>query len=78
MEELCDGLSQQTAGLKVLLLRNNQITATGMVHLAKALVRDINPALRLEHNQLIPTVAYKYIKMPNTDRDAFSLLLQPE
>ncbi|XP_036928496.1 protein phosphatase 1 regulatory subunit 37 isoform X2 [Acanthopagrus latus] len=37
LEELCDGLSQQTAGLKVLLLRNNQITATGMVHLAKAL-----------------------------------------
>lgn len=45
MEELCDGLSRQTAGLKVLLLRNNQITASGMVHLAKALVRDIKPAV---------------------------------
>uniref|UniRef100_A0A3Q3FPQ6 Protein phosphatase 1 regulatory subunit 37 n=1 Tax=Labrus bergylta TaxID=56723 RepID=A0A3Q3FPQ6_9LABR len=37
LEELCDGLRHQTAGLKVLLLRNNQITAGGMVHLAKAL-----------------------------------------
>ncbi|KAM7404118.1 hypothetical protein PAMA_004509 [Pampus argenteus] len=37
LEELCDGLRWQTAGLKVLLLRNNQITAKGMVHLAKAL-----------------------------------------
>uniref|UniRef100_UPI0037E8965C protein phosphatase 1 regulatory subunit 37 n=1 Tax=Semicossyphus pulcher TaxID=241346 RepID=UPI0037E8965C len=42
LEELCDGLRRQTAGLKVLLLRNNQITADGMVHLAKAL-----PALRV-------------------------------
>ncbi|KAM7376767.1 hypothetical protein PAMP_006475 [Pampus punctatissimus] len=37
LEELCDGLRWQTAGLKVLLLRNNQITAKGMIHLAKAL-----------------------------------------
>ncbi|XP_044023754.1 protein phosphatase 1 regulatory subunit 37 isoform X2 [Siniperca chuatsi] len=37
LEELCDGLRRQTAGLKVLLLRNNQITANGMVHLAEAL-----------------------------------------
>ncbi|XP_029981843.1 protein phosphatase 1 regulatory subunit 37 [Sphaeramia orbicularis] len=37
LEELCDGLRWQTAGLKVLLLRNNQITANGMVHMAKAL-----------------------------------------
>ncbi|KAG8013704.1 Protein phosphatase 1 regulatory subunit 37 [Nibea albiflora] len=37
LEELCDGLRLQTAGLRVLLLRNNQITAAGMVHLAKAL-----------------------------------------
>ncbi|XP_034715023.1 protein phosphatase 1 regulatory subunit 37 [Etheostoma cragini] len=37
LEELCDGLRWQTAGVKVLLLRNNQITAGGMVHLAKAL-----------------------------------------
>ncbi|XP_049917933.1 protein phosphatase 1 regulatory subunit 37 isoform X1 [Epinephelus moara] len=37
LEELCDGLRWQTAGVKVLLLRNNQITANGMVHLAKAL-----------------------------------------
>ncbi|XP_035807971.1 protein phosphatase 1 regulatory subunit 37 isoform X1 [Amphiprion ocellaris] len=37
LEELCDGLRWQTAGLKVLLLRNNQITAEGMHHLAKAL-----------------------------------------
>ncbi|KAM9842538.1 protein phosphatase 1 regulatory subunit 37 [Aulostomus maculatus] len=37
LEELCDGLRRQTAGLNVLLLRNNQITAKGMVHLAKAL-----------------------------------------
>ena len=40
MEELCDGLSRQTEGLKVLLLRNNQITERGMEHLAKALVRN--------------------------------------
>ncbi|XP_042356013.1 protein phosphatase 1 regulatory subunit 37 [Plectropomus leopardus] len=37
LEELCDGLRWQTAGLKVLLLRNNQITANGMFHLAKTL-----------------------------------------
>ncbi|XP_034531353.1 protein phosphatase 1 regulatory subunit 37 isoform X1 [Notolabrus celidotus] len=37
LEELCEGLRWQTAGLKVLLLRNNQITADGMVHLARAL-----------------------------------------
>ncbi|KAF0044713.1 hypothetical protein F2P81_003871 [Scophthalmus maximus] len=37
LEELCDGLRRQTAGLKLLLLRNNQITAKGMVHLAKTL-----------------------------------------
>ncbi|XP_044231382.1 protein phosphatase 1 regulatory subunit 37 [Thunnus albacares] len=37
LEELCDGLRWQTAGLKILLLKNNQITAKGMVHLAKAL-----------------------------------------
>ncbi|XP_033990661.1 LOW QUALITY PROTEIN: protein phosphatase 1 regulatory subunit 37 [Trematomus bernacchii] len=37
LEELCDGLRWQTAGVRVLLLRNNQITARGMVHLAKAL-----------------------------------------
>nr|XP_020471349.1 protein phosphatase 1 regulatory subunit 37-like [Monopterus albus] len=37
LEELCDGLRWQTAGLKVLFLRNNQITAKGMVHLAKTL-----------------------------------------
>ncbi|XP_029937841.1 protein phosphatase 1 regulatory subunit 37 [Myripristis murdjan] len=42
LEELCDGLRWQTAGLKVLLLKNNQITANGMVHLAKTL-----PALRV-------------------------------
>ncbi|XP_041810034.1 protein phosphatase 1 regulatory subunit 37 [Chelmon rostratus] len=41
-EELCDGLRRQTAGLKVLLLRNNQITASGMVYLAKVL-----PALKV-------------------------------
>ncbi|KAA8582391.1 hypothetical protein FQN60_009131, partial [Etheostoma spectabile] len=45
LEELCDGLRWQTAGVKVLLLRSNQITACGMVHLAKALVRNIAPAL---------------------------------
>ncbi|XP_068195366.1 protein phosphatase 1 regulatory subunit 37 [Antennarius striatus] len=37
LQELCEGLRQQTAGLRVLLLRNTQITANGMVHLAKAL-----------------------------------------
>ncbi|KAK2825842.1 hypothetical protein Q5P01_020056 [Channa striata] len=37
LEELCDGLRWQTAGLKVLLLKNNRITAEGMVHLAKTL-----------------------------------------
>ncbi|TNN24113.1 hypothetical protein EYF80_065764 [Liparis tanakae] len=39
LEELCDGLRRQTAGVRVLLLRNNRITAGGMVHLATALVR---------------------------------------
>ncbi|KAK2891438.1 protein phosphatase 1 regulatory subunit 37 [Channa argus] len=37
LEELCDGLRWQTTGLKVLLLKNNHITAKGMVHLAKTL-----------------------------------------
>ncbi|XP_028251873.1 protein phosphatase 1 regulatory subunit 37 [Parambassis ranga] len=37
LEELCNGLRWQTAGLKVLVLRNNQITVKGMEHLAKAL-----------------------------------------
>ncbi|KAM8915782.1 protein phosphatase 1 regulatory subunit 37 [Spinachia spinachia] len=37
LEELCDGLRLQTAGLRVLMLRNNQITAEGMIHLATAL-----------------------------------------
>ncbi|XP_039642237.1 protein phosphatase 1 regulatory subunit 37 isoform X2 [Perca fluviatilis] len=37
LEELCDGLRWQTVGVRILLLRNNQITACGMVHLAKAL-----------------------------------------
>uniref|UniRef100_A0A3Q2ZVL8 Protein phosphatase 1 regulatory subunit 37 n=1 Tax=Kryptolebias marmoratus TaxID=37003 RepID=A0A3Q2ZVL8_KRYMA len=37
LEELCEGLSKQTEGLKVLLLRNNQITVRGMNHLAKIL-----------------------------------------
>uniref|UniRef100_A0A3Q4N5S3 Protein phosphatase 1 regulatory subunit 37 n=1 Tax=Neolamprologus brichardi TaxID=32507 RepID=A0A3Q4N5S3_NEOBR len=37
LEELCDGLRWQEGGLKVLLLRNNQITVKGMEHLAKTL-----------------------------------------
>uniref|UniRef100_A0A3B4H699 Protein phosphatase 1 regulatory subunit 37 n=1 Tax=Pundamilia nyererei TaxID=303518 RepID=A0A3B4H699_9CICH len=37
LEELCDGLRRQKGGLKVLLLRNNQITVKGMEHLAKTL-----------------------------------------
>ncbi|XP_008398358.1 protein phosphatase 1 regulatory subunit 37 isoform X5 [Poecilia reticulata] len=37
LEELCDGLSRQTKGLKVLILKNNQITERGMNHLAKTL-----------------------------------------
>ncbi|XP_076025875.1 protein phosphatase 1 regulatory subunit 37 [Genypterus blacodes] len=37
LEELCEGLRWQTAGVKVLLLRNNQISAKGLVHLAKVL-----------------------------------------
>ncbi|KAL3969273.1 collagen type XXII alpha [Sarotherodon galilaeus] len=37
LEELCDGLRWQKGGLKVLLLRNNQITVKGMDHLAKTL-----------------------------------------
>ncbi|KAG7258481.1 hypothetical protein CRUP_003888 [Coryphaenoides rupestris] len=37
LEELCAGLRLQTGGLKALLLRNNQITSDGMLHLAKAL-----------------------------------------
>nr|XP_040056035.1 protein phosphatase 1 regulatory subunit 37-like [Gasterosteus aculeatus aculeatus] len=40
LEELCDGLRLQTAGLRVLLLRNNQISANGMVHLASALTNE--------------------------------------
>ncbi|KAJ0009242.1 hypothetical protein NQD34_016657, partial [Periophthalmus magnuspinnatus] len=42
LEELCDGLRWQLTGLKVLLLKNNKITAKGMTHLAKAL-----PVLRV-------------------------------
>lgn len=42
LQELCDGLRQQTAGLKVLVLRSNHITAHGMLHLAQALVRNAN------------------------------------
>ncbi|KAK7904001.1 hypothetical protein WMY93_016608 [Mugilogobius chulae] len=42
LEELCDGLKWQVTGLKILLLRNNKITAKGMTHLAKAL-----PVLRM-------------------------------
>eukprot|EP00064_Thunnus_orientalis_P005272 superscaffoldBa00000505_g5286 len=53
LEELCDGLRWQTAGLKILLLRNNQITAKGMVHLAKALpVLKVLQALDLGENLL--------------------------
>ncbi|CAI5697320.1 unnamed protein product [Oreochromis niloticus] len=37
LEELCDGLRWQKGGLKVLLLRNNQITVKGMDYLAKTL-----------------------------------------
>ncbi|XP_036065815.1 protein phosphatase 1 regulatory subunit 37 isoform X2 [Oryzias melastigma] len=37
LEELCDGLSRQTEGLKVLQLRNNHLTESGMEHLAKVL-----------------------------------------
>ncbi|CAL8291687.1 protein phosphatase 1 regulatory subunit 37 [Gadus morhua] len=37
LEEVCEGLRLQMGGLKVLLLKNNQITADGMLHLAKAL-----------------------------------------
>ncbi|XP_014906785.1 protein phosphatase 1 regulatory subunit 37 isoform X1 [Poecilia latipinna] len=37
LEELCDGLSRQTKGLKVLILKNNQITERGMNHLARTL-----------------------------------------
>lgn len=48
LEELCDGLRQQTAGVKVLLLRNNQITANGLVHLAQALVRSTEPTVSLK------------------------------
>ncbi|XP_056152298.1 protein phosphatase 1 regulatory subunit 37 [Lampris incognitus] len=37
LEELCDGLKWPTASLRVLLLRNNQITTDGVVHLRNAL-----------------------------------------
>ena len=47
LEEVCEGLRLQTGGLKVLLLKNNQITADGMLHLAKALVGQV-PGGRLE------------------------------
>ncbi|XP_060938880.1 protein phosphatase 1 regulatory subunit 37 [Limanda limanda] len=53
LEELCNGLRWQTAGLKVLLLRNNQITAKGMVHLAKTLpVLKVLQVLDLAENLL--------------------------
>ncbi|XP_034050732.1 protein phosphatase 1 regulatory subunit 37 [Thalassophryne amazonica] len=53
LEELCDGLRWQTAGLKVLLLRNNQITESGMIHLAKALpVLKVLQVLDLGENHL--------------------------
>uniref|UniRef100_A0A3B5LN71 Protein phosphatase 1 regulatory subunit 37 n=1 Tax=Xiphophorus couchianus TaxID=32473 RepID=A0A3B5LN71_9TELE len=44
LEELCDGLSRQTKGLKVLILKNNQITERGMNHLAKTLLQ---PGLKI-------------------------------
>uniref|UniRef100_A0A3B4Z602 Protein phosphatase 1 regulatory subunit 37 n=1 Tax=Stegastes partitus TaxID=144197 RepID=A0A3B4Z602_9TELE len=53
LEELCDGLRWQTAGLKVLLLRDNQITVKGMDHLAKALpVLKVLQVLDLGENHL--------------------------
>uniref|UniRef100_A0A3Q3JEB6 Protein phosphatase 1 regulatory subunit 37 n=1 Tax=Monopterus albus TaxID=43700 RepID=A0A3Q3JEB6_MONAL len=50
LEELCDGLRWQTAGLKVLFLRNNQITAKGMVHLAKTLAVALAEFLAENHH----------------------------
>ncbi|CAJ1074251.1 protein phosphatase 1 regulatory subunit 37 isoform X1 [Xyrichtys novacula] len=64
LEELCDGLRWQTAGLKVLLLRNNQITADGMVHLAKALpVLKVLQVLDLSEN-LIGNKGIQVIREP--------------
>ncbi|KAM9355399.1 protein phosphatase 1 regulatory subunit 37 [Pholidichthys leucotaenia] len=37
LEEICDGLRWQKEGVKVLLLRSNQITVGGMDHLARTL-----------------------------------------
>lgn len=53
LEELCDGLRQQIGGLKVLLLRNNQITVKGMEHLAKTLVRNKVLLLHVEQNPIM-------------------------
>ncbi|XP_039904999.1 uncharacterized protein si:dkey-288a3.2 isoform X1 [Simochromis diagramma] len=53
LEELCDGLRRQKGGLKVLLLRNNQITVKGMEHLAKTLpVLKVLQVLDLSENLL--------------------------
>lgn len=53
LEELCDGLRRQKGGLKVLLLRNNQITVKGMEHLAKTLVRNKVLVLYVEQNPIM-------------------------
>uniref|UniRef100_A0A3P9IFH8 Protein phosphatase 1 regulatory subunit 37 n=1 Tax=Oryzias latipes TaxID=8090 RepID=A0A3P9IFH8_ORYLA len=53
LEELCDGLSRQAEGLKVLKLRNNNVTKSGMEHLAKALpVLKVLQVLDLGENSL--------------------------
>lgn len=53
LEELCDGLRRQIGGLRVLLLRNNQITVKGMEHLAKTLVRNKVLLLHVEQNPIM-------------------------
>uniref|UniRef100_A0A3B4VI32 Protein phosphatase 1 regulatory subunit 37 n=1 Tax=Seriola dumerili TaxID=41447 RepID=A0A3B4VI32_SERDU len=64
LEELCDGLRRQTAGLRVLLLRNNHITAEGMVHLAKTLpVLKVLQVLDLGEN-FLGNEGIQVIRMP--------------
>ncbi|XP_040917269.1 protein phosphatase 1 regulatory subunit 37 [Toxotes jaculatrix] len=64
LEELCEGLRWQIEGLKVLLLRNNQITAKGMVHLAKTLpVLKVLQVLDLGEN-LLGNEGIQIIRVP--------------
>ncbi|MEQ2184271.1 hypothetical protein GOODEAATRI_006098, partial [Goodea atripinnis] len=70
LEELCDGLSRQAKGLKVLILKNNQITERGMNHLAKTLSSDQRRVVRrrdpARSGRCVPLQATWAPRAPNT------------